>query len=114
MMRKIAIAMTALMLAISIVGCGSQYDGNVSDTTNGTINSSSGRYRDGLKKEETPADSKQRTHDNSMTSDNGSMIDDAKDAATDIGRAIDDAGSAIGDSMVGNDQTAGAGMTGSR
>ena len=107
MIRKIAIAMTTLMLAVTVVGCGSQYDGNVSDTTNGTVNSSSGRYRDGLRKSDAPEDRKETTYDDSMASNNGSIMDDAKDAVTDIGRAVDD-------TMIDSDQTAGTGMTGNR
>ena len=48
MKRTIAITLTALFLTISLVGCGNRNDGNVSDTPNGTVNSSSGRYQDGL------------------------------------------------------------------
>ena len=101
MKRMIAIAMTALILALSLIGCGGRNDGNVSDTPNGTINSSSGIYQDGLSRNNPTSDS-ETTAKNHSDNKTDRFMNDMKDAATDIGDAVGDA------------VTPGTGMTGGR
>lgn len=118
MKRTIAIAMTAMLLAFSLVGCGGRNDGNVSDTSNGTVNSSSGRYQDGLENQNTESDTGANTNNRTAqgrdNSQNGSFMGDMQDAASDIGNAVGDAGRAVGDAVTGQNGTPGTGMSGGR
>ena len=114
MKRTIAITLTALFLTFSLVGCGSRNDGNVSDTPNGTVNNSSGRYQDGLTNSNPRAErnTNNSTQNRNNTRGNGFM-NDMKDAASDIGNAVGEVGNAVGDVMTGG-SAPGTGMTGGR
>lgn len=118
MKRTIAITMTALLLAFSLVGCGGRNDGNVSDTSNGTVNSSSGRYQDGLTGSNASSGSEKNGTNHSAQSGNSSqdtgLMNDMGDAASDIGNAVGEAGSAVGDAITGNSGTPSTGMAGGR
>ena len=118
MKRTIAITLTALLLAFSLIGCGGRNDGNVSDTSNGTVNSSSGRYQDGLMSGSANSSTEKNSNSNSAESGSSSQdtgfMNDMKDAASDIGNAVDDAGSAVGDAITGNSGTPSTGMAGGR
>lgn len=117
MKRTIAITLTALLLAFSLIGCGGRNDGNVSDTSNGTVNSSSGRYQDGLTGSNTQSGTEQNRTNNSTqnrSSQNDGFMNDMRDAASDIGDAVGEAGNAVGDAITGNNTASSTGMTGGR
>lgn len=125
MKRTIAITLSALALAFTMIGCGSKDTGNVSDSTNGTVTESSGQYRSSDEsrhsKTEAGTNSNANANKSRNETENGGFMNDMENAARDAGEAVGDAGRAVGDAITGNDSTTGAannnagtGMTGGR
>ena len=104
MKRMIAILLAALLFVFMVTGCGNRDTGTVSDSRTGMI--------DDQQKTDRPVTSEKTT--GNETQNNSGFAGDMGNAMDDMGNAIGDAGRAVKDAVTGQNEPAGAGMTGGR
>ena len=104
MKRMIAILLAVLLFVFMGTGCGARDTGTVSDSKTGVI--------EDQPKTDRPVTS-EKTSRNDSKNESG-FADDMENAMDDMGNAIGDAGRAVKDAVTGQNEPAGAGMTGGR